>query len=41
MTDTTIHEVFPYLRTRDANAAIDFYKQAFGAAADFQREPTS
>lgn len=31
-----IHEVFPYLRTRDANAAIEFYKQAFGATEDFR-----
>lgn len=36
MTESTIHEVFPYLRTRDANAAIEFYKQAFGAAEDFR-----
>ena len=26
-----ILEVFPYLRVRDANAAIQFYQQAFGA----------
>jgi uncharacterized glyoxalase superfamily protein PhnB len=32
----SIHEVFPYLRTRDANAAIEFYKQAFGATEDFR-----
>ncbi|WP_278466383.1 VOC family protein [Gimesia maris] len=31
-----IHEVFPYLRTRDAGAAIDFYQQAFGAVEDFR-----
>ena len=31
-----IHEVFPYLRTRDTNAAIEFYKQAFGATEDFR-----
>ncbi len=31
-----IHEVFPYLRVRDANAAIDFYKKAFGAVEDFR-----
>ncbi|WP_031499605.1 VOC family protein [Bryobacter aggregatus] len=24
-------EVFPYLRAHDANAALDFYKRAFGA----------
>lgn len=27
----TIHEVFPYLRVRDAAAAIGFYQRAFGA----------
>ena len=32
----TIHEVFPYLRVRDANAAIEFYKQAFGAEEKFR-----
>jgi PhnB protein len=26
-----IHEVYPYLRVSDANAAIDFYARAFGA----------
>ena len=26
-----IHEVFPYLRVKGAAAAIEFYKQAFGA----------
>ena len=26
-----IHEAFPYLRVRDASAAIEFYKLAFGA----------
>ena len=31
-----IEEVFPYLRTRDANAAIEFYKNAFGAMEDFR-----
>ena len=31
-----IHEVFPYLRVRDASAAIDFYKTAFGAVEDFR-----
>ncbi|MCA9005448.1 MAG: VOC family protein [Planctomycetaceae bacterium] len=31
-----IHEVFPYLRTRDAVAAIEFYKRAFGALEDFR-----
>lgn len=32
----TIHEAFPYLRVRDANAAIEFYKQAFGAEEEFR-----
>lgn len=36
MTDNTIHEVFPYLRTQDASAAIEFYKLAFGAVEDFR-----
>jgi uncharacterized glyoxalase superfamily protein PhnB len=27
----TTHELFPYLRVRDAARAIDFYKEAFGA----------
>ena len=41
MTESTaqtnrIEEVFPYLRTRDANAAIEFYKRAFGAVEDFR-----
>ena len=36
MTQNKIKEVFPYLRTRDANAAIEFYKQAFGAVEDFR-----
>jgi len=31
-----IHEVFPYLRVRDANAAIEFYEKAFGAVEDFR-----
>ncbi|HET6555093.1 MAG TPA: VOC family protein [Dyella sp.] len=26
-----VHEMFPYLRVRDANAAIAYYQQAFGA----------
>lgn len=34
--DRTIHEVFPYLRTRDANAAIEFYRNAFGAVEIFR-----
>jgi len=36
MSDTTIHEVFPYLRMRDAAAAIEFYKNAFGAEEEFR-----
>ena len=32
----TIHEAFPYLRVRDANAAMEFYKQAFGAVEEFR-----
>jgi uncharacterized glyoxalase superfamily protein PhnB len=31
-----IHEVFPYLRTRDGAAAIEFYKRAFGAEEQFR-----
>ncbi|HAH45691.1 VOC family protein [Gimesia sp.] len=31
-----IKEVFPYLRTRDAAAAIKFYQRAFGAVEDFR-----
>ena len=31
-----IHEVFPYLRTRDGKAAIEFYKRAFGAEEQFR-----
>ncbi len=35
-----IKEAFPYLRVRDANAAIEFYKQAFGANESFRlQEP--
>lgn len=32
----TIHEVFPYLRLRDAAKAIDFYARAFGATEKFR-----
>jgi PhnB protein len=32
----TIHELFPYLRVKDAGRAIDFYKQAFGAVEKFR-----
>jgi uncharacterized glyoxalase superfamily protein PhnB len=31
-----IHEMFPYLRTRDAGAAIAFYIAAFGATERFR-----
>lgn len=33
---TTIHEVFAYLRVRDAVAAITFYARAFGATEKFR-----
>ncbi len=31
-----IHEIFPYLRVRNANAAIEFYREAFGAEEKFR-----
>lgn len=31
-----IHEVFPYLMVKDAQAAISFYSQAFGATEIFR-----
>ncbi|MBC5802225.1 MAG: VOC family protein, partial [Candidatus Eremiobacteraeota bacterium] len=31
-----IKDVYPYLRVRDANAAIDFYVRAFGATERFR-----
>lgn len=31
-----IHEVFPYLRVKDAGRAIDFYVQAFGVKEKFR-----
>jgi uncharacterized glyoxalase superfamily protein PhnB len=31
-----VHEVYPYLRVRDAGKAIDFYKRAFGAEELFR-----
>jgi uncharacterized glyoxalase superfamily protein PhnB len=31
-----IHEMFPYLRMRDAEAAIRFYKAAFGVTEKFR-----
>ena len=33
---SAIHEVFPYLCVRNASAAIDFYKKAFGAEELFR-----
>lgn len=36
MAENRIEAVFPYLRTRNAKAAIEFYKQAFGAVEDFR-----
>jgi PhnB protein len=32
----TIHELFPYLRVKDAGRAIDFYKRAFGVVEKFR-----
>ena len=32
----SIHEVFPYLRVRNAGAAIEFYKKAFGVTEKFR-----
>jgi PhnB protein len=32
----SVHEVFPYLRVRGANAAIEFYKAVFGARERFR-----
>ena len=31
-----VHELYPYLRARDAGQAIDFYKQVFGATEKFR-----
>ena len=36
MSNNHIHEVFPYLRVRDAAAAIEFYKEAFGVEEEFR-----
>lgn len=36
-----IHELFAYLRVRDAAQAIAFYKQAFGATEKFRLEEPS
>lgn len=35
-THKPVHEVFPYLRVRDANAAIAFYVEVFGATERFR-----
>jgi uncharacterized glyoxalase superfamily protein PhnB len=37
-TDRTyaVHEVYPYLRVREAGRALDFYKRAFGAEELFR-----
>jgi PhnB protein len=32
----TVHEVFPYLRVKDTDKAIDFYRRAFGAIELFR-----
>jgi len=34
-----VHELFAYLRVKDAGKAIDFYKQALGAEEKFRRAP--
>lgn len=36
MAANQIHEAFPYLRLRNASAAIDFYIRAFGAEEKFR-----
>ena len=36
MGENTIHEAFPYLRVKNAGAAIEFYKTAFGATEQFR-----
>src|SRR5947208_1760977 len=36
MSQPTIHEMFPYLRVRDATAALGFYCEAFGATERFR-----
>ena len=32
----SIHEVFPYLRAKSAEEAVQFYKTAFGATEKFR-----
>jgi len=34
--NNSVNEMYPYLRTSDGNAAIEFYKQAFGATEEFR-----
>ena len=36
MSDNAIHQVYPYLRVRNADAAINFYQTAFGAKEKFR-----
>ncbi len=36
LNDNPIHEVFPYLRVRNAASAIEFYKQVFGAIESYR-----
>ena len=36
MSQIPVHEAFPYLRVKDAPAAIDFYKHVFGATEQFR-----
>jgi uncharacterized glyoxalase superfamily protein PhnB len=31
-----IHDVYPYLRARDAQSAVEFYQRAFGATEKFR-----
>lgn len=41
MTENSIREIFPYLRTRNCKAAIEFYGNAFGAVEEFRMEEPS
>ena len=41
VTEPGIREVLPYLRVRGGRAAIEFYKQAFGAEETFRLEEPS
>ena len=36
MSDNAINQVYPYLRVRNADAAINFYQTAFGAKEKFR-----